>query len=351
MFFALSGFLLFLPYGRVFTADTMWPSTKRFYLQRARRILPMYGVILLGIALALLHDHTFQIIPYLVTSLMFHDTYAPAWWGVAAAKDAAIWSLAVEWQFYLLLPLIALGLRVLHRRFGMRGVILGLISLVVYGMAIRSLSAIAHYVWGWPDPILPLIYGFKGKYLELFAVGMLGALFYTHQVELKRLSPRIQAFIGYWSLLFACLGFIFCFLWAVDAGRLNNRLTTWYWAPAPSWSIAGEWAFGLCSVLLMLAALIGPARSVFAWMPLRRLGHISYSLFLIHFPIIMIFWPLLPRLTTLLGATAAYFAFLAAVVGSSVPIAALTFRFIEQPFLGRGAPMTLSRRSPAVEHV
>jgi peptidoglycan/LPS O-acetylase OafA/YrhL len=132
MFFALSGFLLFLPYGRALATGSSFPSTKRFYLQRARRILPMYSVILLALALSLLHDHIFQLIPFLATVFMVHDMFASAWWNVVWAHDLALWSLAVEWQFYLLLPLIALGLSALRRRLGTHGVVLGLIGLVVH---------------------------------------------------------------------------------------------------------------------------------------------------------------------------------------------------------------------------
>jgi hypothetical protein len=75
--------------------------------------------------------------------------------------------------------------------------------LVIYGLSTRILSAVAHYTWGWHDPILPLLYGMKGKYLEVFGSGMLGALFYTHLIEQKKLMINLQKFIGRWSLVLA----------------------------------------------------------------------------------------------------------------------------------------------------
>lgn len=158
-------------------------------------------MVLLAIALALLSEHTFQPLAFLATVFMLHDMYAPAWHGVVMAHDGPIWSLAVEWQFYLLLPVLALGLKELARRFNLRGVMLGLLGLVVGGLAIRCLAAVGHYQWGWQDPVLPLLYGFKGKYLEVFAVGMLGALVFTYLIESDRLSPVHRRFLGRWPQL------------------------------------------------------------------------------------------------------------------------------------------------------
>jgi peptidoglycan/LPS O-acetylase OafA/YrhL len=41
LFFVLSGLLLFLPYARALINSAPWPSLRRFYARRVRRILPV----------------------------------------------------------------------------------------------------------------------------------------------------------------------------------------------------------------------------------------------------------------------------------------------------------------------
>ena len=96
LFFCLSGYLLYRPFvrGRVVLRD--------YIRNRAARILPAYLVALIGVT-ALSGDHAFLVKP--LTFLLFAQNYDPSTWQGFLGVS---WTLVLEVQFYVTLPLIAL---------------------------------------------------------------------------------------------------------------------------------------------------------------------------------------------------------------------------------------------------
>src|SRR3954452_3443850 len=100
LFFALSGYLLFLPFARAAFGPTARIDLRRYAINRAVRILPLYYVVI-------------------GTYLVVHDEgVGGQWWRfllflegfgahTVAKVDPPAWSLVVEVQFYVLLPLFA----------------------------------------------------------------------------------------------------------------------------------------------------------------------------------------------------------------------------------------------------
>src|SRR3954464_4647990 len=100
LFFALSGYLLFLPFARAAFGPAERIDLLRYALNRAVRILPLYYVVI-------------------GTYLVVHDEGVGAkWWrfllflegfgaDTVAKVDPPAWSLVVEVQFYVLLPVFA----------------------------------------------------------------------------------------------------------------------------------------------------------------------------------------------------------------------------------------------------
>src|SRR4051795_5052001 len=100
LFFALSGYLLFLPFARQSYGSGGPISLGRYAINRALRVLPLYYVV---------------IATYLVVN---SEGLRSEWWRFAlflenfsartvANVDGPVWSLVVEVQFYILLPLAA----------------------------------------------------------------------------------------------------------------------------------------------------------------------------------------------------------------------------------------------------
>ncbi|MGO4446313.1 acyltransferase family protein [Mycobacterium sp. 2YAF39] len=111
IFFVLSGFLLFRPWLRAAASGTSLPSLSRYAIRRIRRIAPAYlVVVLIAYALYQFRDagpnpgHTW-------TGLLHHLTltqiYEPVYFFVMHQGLTQTWSLAVEFAFYMALPLMA----------------------------------------------------------------------------------------------------------------------------------------------------------------------------------------------------------------------------------------------------
>jgi peptidoglycan/LPS O-acetylase OafA/YrhL len=109
LFFVLSSFLLFLPFARALLFEKTWPSIRQFYIRRVLRILPAYYLSLILSVLFLqrqyLQPQHWKELALFFTFLMDSSQ------ATFKQLNAPFWTLAVEWQYYLLLPLLALAMR------------------------------------------------------------------------------------------------------------------------------------------------------------------------------------------------------------------------------------------------
>ena len=307
LFFVLSGFLLFRPYAKALLfPETDWPSTWRFYLRRALRILPVYYVSLIALAI-ILAPHYFNLAhtrQWLLFLTLFMDSSASTYQQI----NGPFWTLAVEWQFYLLLPFIALGMALLIRRFKgfqkrlcMLLLCLGL--LILWGISTRALGL---YMTSHPNgvflprallmKIMPFIYGplittgLHGKFMEDFAIGMLASTCYTLSLYQPGESKFQMVMSKFAPLFFAAgvLCLLFMALWKLDTWfhlvPVFDPVTTLY-GPVSEFGFAS--GYGLCVVAVLFGAnwLKGP----FEWRPLRWIGILSYSIYMWHLPILKIF--------------------------------------------------------------
>lgn len=101
LFFFLSGFCLYWPLARSGVA----PRWRQYFARRAFKILPSYGLCLLG-AWFLIPDETARAHPllHLVTHLSFTHPFFFETYGLI---HGVFWSLGVEVEFYLIFPLVA----------------------------------------------------------------------------------------------------------------------------------------------------------------------------------------------------------------------------------------------------
>lgn len=304
LFFVLSGFLLFLPYARSLLAGSPWPSVKQFYLRRCLRILPVYWSALAALcALYFWAGHFSAPILSLAALILLLFNRYPAAAGLADTLTPPFWTLTIEWEFYLMLPWIALGVAKLAssstgRQIAAR-LVNGLGLLIISGLLLRWLAAFAHYSTGLDNPaeapgllgwVLTVFYGSRGQELDVFALGMGIALLYVWGIEQSHLLPGHQRLIGVVAGMLALVGLGFSFWWAVYAGRVQT-LSTVYFPHGEVWAVLGEWTLGLSFAFLLIAVLCGQSLLVaaFSWSPLRFIGTISYSLYVWHWLLFQVF--------------------------------------------------------------
>lgn len=363
LFFVLSGFLLALPWMRSAQAAAPRPSAARFCQRRMRRILPAYYVhlaLLFGIILPLLHGGYALLRGELgVLNLAAHASLMHFLHPGSAGSlglNMALWSLSIEAQFYLLLPLLAL-------LFTGNRVFIALPAAVFVSLAWKTWAPGIVGPWLWHnvptsllvyfDPLtgLPTAYAphtieffverqFPGE-LMAFALGMATANL-AARMEARDRSGAVRPFAGF-SLVAG--GTVLCLLlgWAAALA----------WIPFESvlagetWRLLGLPAFLVSvSLVVLLAHRADAAREawpqvsqpsgdgrIVRWIlgnaPLATMGLVSYGFFLWHEPVLRMLraglihmsWTLNPTVTVPL-------ALLAGLI-----VAAASFRFVERPWL------------------
>ena len=299
VFFVISGYLITGILLRELDGGTF--SLVRFWQRRVRRLFPVLMVflavtlaagwlLLLPSEMAGIGDHS---LATLVSAVNFRLESAVGYWAPQADRLPLLhmWSLAVEEQFYLLLPpLLALGHRRLRNQLGTALVIVAALSLA-YCLAFQP----AH-----PKSMFFLL---PGRAWELL-VGSITS-YAVHRGF--RLKPSLAPFAAW-----AGLGMII-----VPAFTLAKGVA-WPGLPALLPTIGA-------ALLIAGNATPNAAARLLALPPVRFVGLISYSLYLWH-------WPALVFVKLHRYPAAASGGDIALAVAAAVALAALTWRFVEQPF-------------------
>lgn len=349
LFFVLSGFLLFVPYAKALLFAGRWPLARIFYLRRGLRIIPGYYLSL--VVLILLTAPRYLQGAHLPETALFLSFLMDSTPQTFRAINGPYWTLATEWQFYMLLPLLALAIHQLVKRVALkrrlRAVTCCLLGLIACGLGVRLLGASLqeHPTATWLLPravlnvVLFFVYGQTGKYTEDFAVGMLCALLYVAVHGRSSAGACLLHRASLWLWGAGILILLFSAIWHFQAN-----------GPTPAWPLLAplmpyyQWlselllaiGYGLCIV----AILFGPAelRRPFTWRPLRWIGLISYSLYIWHLPLLGLFQSRLLPLLGLSNAPAysmhfylAYALFWVWALLVLLPFCALIYLCVEQP--------------------
>lgn len=340
LFFILSGFLLFRPYAKSLLYAHAWPSTRTFYLRRALRILPGY-YISLALLIVLAHPEYMQ--PnHLQNLLLFVTLFMDSTKQTYQMINGPFWTLAVEWQFYLLLPWLALGLSwlvhlgSLSRRLWL--LTLCLCGVILWGIGTNYLGCYALYdhpgtTFGLPQPLFNILtfffYGMSGKYLEDFAVGMLISVLFTvsRSMSPERKLPRYLTLSRKAFLSVGVLLLIFMAAWSNYPALMF--LNPYIGAHEAFTETGFALGFGLC----IIALLSGPTllKQVLEHHHVRWIGCISYSLYIWHLPILLYFMTHILPLTHHWNALFVYLLYWACAALIVFPFSALFYRIVEQP--------------------
>lgn len=319
VFFVLSGFLLSRPHlARAVTASPA-PATGRYYWKRFVRIYPIY-VVSVVIALGLLGENAGTSAGGWITTLLMMDVYVDESLPHGLTQ---MWSLAAEVAFYALLPFLmwlALGRSRQLRTSRVGLVLLGLVAVSV-GWHLAIVHALEGAVPGVPGNWLP-------AHLTWFAVGIWLALAHVRAQSTARPSRSVR--------LIAELGALPGTCWALAGGLLLLAATplagpTLLFLPTASESLTKHLLYALIGGLLVLTGVFPAADSRYARVlstpVLRRLGHISYSIFCIHLCLLYLAWHLTGY--PLFGGHGLQIWAITLVL--SVVASELLYRFVEEP--------------------
>jgi peptidoglycan/LPS O-acetylase OafA/YrhL len=278
IFFVLSGFLLSRPHLARVTAGLDRPATGRYYWKRFLRVYPVYAVTVV-IALSLIPANDDLGPRQWLRTLLLADTYTADRLPQGLTQ---MWSLAVECAFYVVLPLlmlVALGRRGALRLSRLVALLVGLVALSVW-WHLALASWISQYTSGVPMTWLP-------GFLSWFAVGI--ALAWAHVQHQS--GPQPARYVRVLSSLGAMPGVC----WSAVAGLMLVAATplagpTLLFVASPAESLTKHCLYALVGGLIVVTGIFPDPESLYArtlsLMPLRHLGHISYSTFCLHLPVL-----------------------------------------------------------------
>jgi peptidoglycan/LPS O-acetylase OafA/YrhL len=282
VFFVLSGYLIT---GLLLQVDRPPGRLATFWGRRAKRLLPAVLILLAalsvyawaggrGIVPAQLRGPSLATLFYVANwdQIVTGHGYFAQFTAVSPLQHT--WSLAIEEQYYLLWPLLILSVTTMARRrrldpsrtlLGVT-VVLAVLSAVWMGVAAHWLGPNRAYL-GTDTRAWELLMG--GAAAIIWPLGRGGSV----------VRRRPGARTGLWSIL-SMLGVIGVVMGAVFAGGPPE----WIWN-------GGLVVIAGCALLVIMGALHapdGPVGRALALPPVRWLGVISYSLYLWHWPVIVL---------------------------------------------------------------
>lgn len=308
LFFAISGFILALPFASMHMDGTRQVSLKKYFVRRITRLEPPYIFALFALfVISALRTGSFEHFPNLFASSVYLHN---AIYGEPSLITVVAWSLEVEVQFYILAPILTLVFTIKS-------------PLIRRGILMAAIGAMSFF-FGVNKPIDGLTVLNQGAY---FLVGLLLVDFYlTEQRSLhaKNALPSMPRVTGghLWDL---CAIVSVALVFITKAYEIAPHLVS-------------PWLILIAYTSVFRARYV---RRVFRWSPIVILGGMCYTIYLWHFLFIAVFrnlWfgllpvePTLPhRLLYVLAASSA-----------AIVLSAILFALIERPTMNPKWPSEL----------
>ena len=284
LFFVLSGYLISSLIIKEYR-KTGSLNLYNFYIRRARRLLPaVYFMITVGLVVMVLFNEVLLRKSHL--DAIFGYIYSSNWWYIfhkldyfdsfgAQSQFKHLWSLAIEEQFYMIFPLLFLlinrkkkskdGTYKLNKNF----------LYVVLGLILVSL--IAHILLFDINNISRIYFGTDTRAFSLL-VGVVGAILYPMEKLHAKVTPQQNIMYSVVSL--------------VSIATLITVMI--YTSEYNTWLYRGGF---LLVAILGLIVIISSGKQhtlmsrLLSFKPVVFIGKISYSLYLWHFPVLVLTTP------------------------------------------------------------
>lgn len=327
VFFVLSGFLIssiiFFEVERSGKLDF-----KRFYIRRARRLLPALFAVLFAsslLALFFAQDAVAKLREDIIASLF----YVTNWWNIASDQSyfeamgrapmlQHLWSLAVEEQFYLLWPVVLIIAYKWRGRLGVRRVaLIGALA----STALMFVLSLAMDMPGGNDPSR-LYFGTDTHAMGLLLGAALATVWRPQHLP-KQLPAQPKMLLS-----------------LIGLGAIGLIALFYFTATEDSWFMyrGGFLIFAGITAVLIAVSTHPAVRSsrILSTQPLKYIGQRSYGIYLWHWPIFVV---LRPGIDIGLEGLPAF----ALQLSLTLVCAELSYRFIEQPIRNGAIKATWQR--------
>jgi peptidoglycan/LPS O-acetylase OafA/YrhL len=311
LFFAISGFILSLPFARWRLGGEKPVSLRGYYIRRVTRIEPPYVIqlafLFLFCALVLRHQPMHQeyyvksgwfsyCSRHILASLFYLNAFI---YGTHPYPNTVLWSLEIEVQFYLLAPLLAQVFRI-RGAWARRGLVVGTILLM---------PLLVGQIGNWLGHPYWVAFSLLGN-LQYFLVGFLLADWYV-----TRTAPPSRNYL--WDLFFILGGV------AVVVFRHSSWMD--YTLPA----VIGIWCLAAFCGTMVYHILGHP------W--ITTIGGMCYTIYMYHWLMISALVRVFIHVQThiLWLDLLIYFILMSAVI---IAVCAVLFALFERPFMRRDWP-------------
>jgi len=248
LFFVISGFILGLPFASHFLSGERRVSLRAYFFRRLTRLEPPYmlSMVLVFTLLILYVGQSAQVLlPHLVASLLYVHNLVYA---SGSSINAVAWSLEVEIQFYVLVPLLA------------------------------ALFAIRNARWR-----------------RIAIIGLILLAIVLRATLVSQATPRLdRSIVG--QLQYFLVGFLLADVYVCRNWSASSVHPTWDCVSLVGWPALfilwtqptiNVWVFPAFAFLLCCAALRGPwSRRLFSNTWIATIGGMCYTIYLFHYQLI-----------------------------------------------------------------
>ena len=324
-FFALSGYLIARPYARAFVLGTRYPRLRSYVRNRVLRVVPAFYLFTVLVLLRFGFDGTLDSgsdnsssALQVLGQFLFVQAQVG---GPAQVPIGPAWSIGSEVGFYVLIPIAAaIAMRAASRLDGpARRAACGVVAAGIVMVVSIALRAYDQYDFAWLTAPPAIMFGFMPGVAIALVEPLLAAGL--------RDRPRPARAIAWGAFAIAALAAV-----AYTITDYDPRQTPIHHALGQRALMAALCTGVLTFGLIVLQLGTSGAPRVFANRPMSWLGERSYSFYLAHI------WVLL-EIEHALGDGESLATRLAIMGAIGFPvttaIAALSYRYVEKPFLQR----------------